>query len=413
MKVLIVNSSDIEGGAARAAYRLHQALLAQGVSSQMLVQSKVSDDFTVVGPLSKLQNGIGKMSPTLDFIPVRKYSGRNQALFSPGWLPLKGMADKINALNPDVVHLHWVAGGMMRIEEISKIKAPLIWSLHDMWPFTGGCHYDEGCKKYVENCGRCPVLASVSERDLSHKVWRRKRSTYSRVGNLTIVGLSKWMARCAESSSLFYGRRIVNLPNPIDTEKFAPFNNVEARRLLNLPLDKKLVLFGAMSATSDPRKGFKELSEALSHLSEEYELIVFGSSAPQYPHGFKQNAHYLGQFHDNVSLRALYSAADVMVVPSLQENLSNAIMEALACATPVVGFSIGGNSDLIDHKKNGYLAENLDPKDLAYGIDWVLNHDRYEDLKNNSREKVTSNFEGSVIAAKYIELYEQITSSLV
>jgi glycosyltransferase involved in cell wall biosynthesis len=410
MKVLIVNSSDIEGGAARAAYRLHQALLGEGVSSKMLVQSKVSDDFTVVGPTSKFQNGIGKMSPTLDAIPARQYKARNDVLFSPGWLPLRGMADKINALNPDVVHFHWIAGGMMRIEEISKIAAPIVWSLHDMWPFTGGCHYDEGCEKYTESCGSCPILASDHERDLSRKVWRRKRAIYSRLDNLTIVGLSKWLMQCAENSSLFESARVVNLPNPIDTEKFAPFDTIEARRLLNLPASKKLILFGAMSATSDPRKGFRELSEALAHLSDDYELVVFGSSEPKCSQGFKQSAHYLGQLHDDASLRALYSAADVMIVPSIQENLSNAIMEALACATPVVGFSVGGNSDLIEHKWNGYLAENIDPIELARGIDWVLNHDNYKDLQNNAREKVNRDFERSLVAKKYIELYQKVTS---
>lgn len=360
MKILIVNTSDIQGGAARAAYRLHKALLAEGVDSQMLVQSKSSDDFTVLGPQTKFQKAMGKLRPTLDSIPVRRYPERTKTLFSPSWLLFAGLVDKINSLNPDVVHLHWIAGGMMRIEDLAKINAPIVWSLHDMWAFTGGCHYDEECAGYQKQCGACPVLGSDKDKELSRKVWLRKQACFARLPNMTIVGLSKLVADCAASSSLFKSNPVVNLPNPIDTQIFAPFEQAEARKLFNLPHDKKLVLFGAMGATSDPRKGFQELAQALDHLPADYQLVVFGSSEPQTPQGFKQKAHYLGHLHDDVSLRVLFSAADVMVVPSLQENLSNAIMESLACGMPVVGFAIGGNADLIDHKQTGYLAKPFD-----------------------------------------------------
>ena len=148
MKVLIVNTSDIEGGAARAAYRLHKALLTEGVDSQMLVQSKSSDDFTVLGPQTKFQKAMGKLRPTLDSIPVRRYPERTKTLFSPSWVPFAGLVDKINAINPDVVHLHWIAGGMMRIEDLAKINAPIVWSLHDNWAFTGGCHIMWECERY-------------------------------------------------------------------------------------------------------------------------------------------------------------------------------------------------------------------------------------------------------------------------
>lgn len=411
MKILIVNTSDIQGGAARAAYRLHKALLAEGVDSQMLVQSKASDDFTVIGPQTKIQKALGKIRPTLDSLPVLRYKGRTRTLFSPGWLPFSGLADKINSLKPDVVHLHWIAGGMMRIEDLAKIKAPIVWSLHDMWAFTGGCHYDEECGAYQNQCGQCPVLRSDKKFDLSSKVLLRKQASFARLPNLTIVGLSKWMAECASSSSLFKDTPVVNLPNPIDTQTFAPFDQFVARQLLNLPLDRKLILFGAMGATSDPRKGFKELAQALELLSPDYELVVFGSSEPKTPQGFKQKAHYLGHLHDDISLRVLYSAADVMVVPSLQENLSNAIMESLACGTPVVGFAIGGNEDLIEHHQTGYLAKPFDIEDLAFGINWILNHDNPSALTDAAREKVLCEFDSEVVAKKYIKLYSQMVTN--
>jgi glycosyltransferase involved in cell wall biosynthesis len=409
VKILIVTASDINGGAARATYRLHRALLDADIDSQLLVQTKTSDDYTVLASASKIQKGLAKLRPTLDALPVQFYKNRTKTLFSPSYLPSFGLADKINALTPDLVHLHWINGGMLRIEELDKINAPIIWSLHDMWAFTGGCHYDEGCEGYKIQCGNCKVLASDKESDLSRRIHNSKAKVFERLENLTIVGLSQWLANCAKSSQLLKNKRIVCLPNPIDTSIFSPFNKLKARELLNLPQDKKLILFGAMGATSDPRKGFIKLSSALQNMDlKNTELVVFGSSKPQMAQGFKQKAHYLGQLHDDISLRVLYSAADVMVVPSLQENLSNAIMESMACGTPVVGFDIGGNGDLIDHQQNGYLAKPFDIDDLAKGIEVILNSKNYTELCQSARNKVLREFDSHIVADKYIGLYKQL-----
>lgn len=410
MKVLIVNESDAEGGAARAAYRLHRALLERGVDSQMLVQSRLLDDFTVLGQHTKMQKVLGKFRPIIDSLPVRHYKDRTKTLFSPAWLPFSSIVERINALSPDVVHLHWITGGLMRIEDLAKIKAPIVWSLHDDWGFTGGCHIKWECKRYKQACGACPRLGSSKENDLSRRVFLRKQKTFAKIRNLTVIGLSRWLADCAKESALFKKYPILNLPNLLNTESFAPFDKHQARSLLNLPQNKKMILFGALSATSDINKGFKELTEALLHIdSEKTELVVFGSNQPKTPQGFKQKAHYLGRLYDDVSLRILYAAADVMVVPSLQENLSNAIMESLACGTPVVGFGIGGNSDMIEYCKNGYLAKPIDTIDLAYGIEWVLNAKNYEELCHNAREKIVNEFDSKVVAGKYLELYSSLS----
>ena len=409
MKVLIVNTYDITGGAAVATFRLHQALLSAGVDSQMLVQSKISDDFTVLGPKSSLNKFFAQLRPTFDNFPISFYRKRSKTLFSPAWVPFSGIVTCINALKPDVVHLHWIGGGMMRIEDIAKIKAPIVWSLHDMWAFTGGCHYDEDCGGYKNQCGNCKVLASNKLNDISRKTFKRKIKEFSKIKNLTIVGLSKWLTHEAKESILFSNKLVINVPNPINTNVFAPFNQSLARDLLNLPKDKKLVLFGAVGATTDLRKGFKELAEALAILDfEDIEFVVFGSSQPKETQGFKFKVHYLGHLHDTISLRILYNAADVMVVPSLQENLSNVILESLACGTPVVAFNIGGNSDMIDHKKNGYLAQPFDSSDLAKGIEWVLYHSDTSELLSAARKKVHENFDSRVVVKKYIALYEKI-----
>lgn len=409
MKVLIVNTHDISGGAARAAYRLHQALQSTGIESNMLVRFKKSDDYTVIGPETIIKKVFYWRRPKLDALPLRYYKNKTQTLFSPAWLPSGSIVDRINSSDADVVHLHWIADGMMRIEDIARIKKPIVWSLHDMWAFTGGCHYDEECGKYKSGCCSCPVLGSNKVKDLSRSVFARKQRTFAKIDNLTIVGLSRWLTDCASQSSLFANNQVVNLPNPIDTTKFIPVNKVQARMTLNLPTDKKLVLFGAISATSDPRKGYTELVKALGTItnSKDIELLVFGSSHSDNTIQCDFATHYLGHLDDD-SLHLLYCATDVMVVPSLQENLSNAIMESLACGTPVVSFDIGGNRDLIEHKENGYLAKPFIPTDLAEGITWVLNSSNYEVLSKNARYKVIKCFDSKVVAKRYIELYKSV-----
>ena len=411
MKILIVNTSDIEGGAARAAYRLHKALRSQGVDSQMLVQNKSSDDYTVIAEKDKVKKTLNKLRPFFDSIPVRFYKNRTKTLFSSSWLPFSNIVNKINEINPDIVHLHWIAGGMIKIEDLSKIKKPIVWSLHDNWAFTGGCHIMWECEKYRSHCGACPRLRSLKEKDLSYKVFIRKQKIFNKINNLTIIGLSKWLTECSKNSALLQDKKHVNLPNPIDTNLYKPFDKVKARELWNLPKDKKLILFGAMSAMSDVNKGFKELSKALRRLtSKDIEFVVFGSSQPQNAPDFGFKTHYLGHLHDDISLVTLYNAVDVMIVPSLQENLSNAIMESLACGTPVVAFHIGGNADMIEHKINGYLAKPYESKDLAEGIEWVLNLpiQDYNKLCENARKKVLEEFDSKIVAKKFISFYQEV-----
>lgn len=408
MKVVSINTSDIQGGAARAAYRLHRSLLASNVDSHIIVQSKNSDDFTVTGPETFSQKLASKLRPSIDSLPVRLYKSRSKTLFSAAWIPSSKIVKKINDLKPDIVHLHWINAGFLRIEDIAEIKAPILWSLHDMWAFTGGCHYDEGCNRFIETCGKCKVLGSGNKFDLSSRGYSRKHKSGSK-SDVEFVALSQWMFDEANKSSLLKNKVIHQLPNPIDTTIFSPFDRVQSRKLLNLPMDKKLILFGAISSTSDPRKGFKELIESLEQLTtDNTELVVFGATKPKNGSDFIINTHFLGHLHDDLSLRVLYSAVDVMVVPSLQENLSNAIMESLACGTPVVSFGIGGNPDMIEHMLNGYLAKPYDINDLAYGISWILNHSEPSSLKEAARKKVLDKFDSLIVAEQYISVYRNL-----
>lgn len=411
MKILIVNSFDKQGGAARAAYRLHQSLLEQNIDSKMLVRNKTDNDITVFSTSqTRVSKNLNKIKSYLDKIPTKLYKNKTITLFSPSCIGDNKIIEKINSFNPDIVHLHWVNNGFLKFENITKINAPIVWSLHDMWLFTGGCHYDEACNRYQKKCGKCKVLNSQKENDLSRKVFNRKLKRFQQIKNITIVGLSNWIHTCAKNSALLKDLSHINIPNPIDTKVYKPFDKRKARELWNLPLNKKLILFGSMNSTSDPRKGFTELTEAMKKLKKDttVEFVIFGSSKPQNAPNFRFKTHYLGSLSDTISLVTLYNAVDVMVVPSIQENLSNAIMESLACATPVVGFNIGGNSDLIKHKKTGYLAKPFCTTDLSNGIEWILNNKNYDTICLNARNKVLQKFDSNIVGEQYIKLYQDI-----
>lgn len=408
IKILIVSASDIVGGANKAAYRLHRSLLNRGVNSQMLVQNKFSDDYTVIGPKSNFRKYLlNPVRPALDhiFMKIKKAD----SLFSTSYLPFSDIISTINDIKPDIVHLHWIAGGMIRIEEIAKIAPPIIWSLHDMWAFTGGCHYDKHCGLYKDACGKCKILEKSVENDLSRKTYKRKLRSYSKIKKMEIVATSKWIARCAKESTLLTGRVFTNLPNPIDTDVFKKIDKNLVRDIFNIPQNKKVVLFGAMSPISDSRKGSKELFEAINMLKlKNIVIVIAGSSETKKSLNLKHPVYFIPPMRDESSLPLIYNIADVMIVPSIQENLANSIIESLSCETPVVAFNVGGNGDMIVHKKNGYLAKAINPKDLSIGIDWVLRNNDLLELSNYSRRKVMSEFDSGLVSKKYIDLYEKV-----
>lgn len=416
MKVLLLSTTDINGGAARAAYRLHQGLQSINISSQMMVQTQTSDDETVNGPQTKPEKAIAKFSRRIDNLPLRQlYPQCDRNMYSLQWLPDR-IAPKVAQIDPDVINLHWVCGGFLNIATMSKFTQPIVWTLHDMWPFTGGCHYNQECDRYTDACGACPQLYSHKLSDLSHWVWQRKAKAVQSI-NLTIVTPSTWLGKCASSSSLFKGLRVEVIPYGIDTAKYKPVDRQMAREILGLPQDKYLVLFGAFKATSDPRKGFHLLKQALQSLStsvwkEKLELVIVGASRSSHSPNLEFKTHYLGVLSDDVSLALVYAAADVFVAPSVQDNLPNTVMEGLACGTPCVAFNIGGMPDMIEHQQNGYLAQPFKTEDLAQGITWVLeNTNRHQNLCIYARKKVEQEFTQELQARRYSSLFTELLST--
>jgi glycosyltransferase involved in cell wall biosynthesis len=414
MSVVHLSYSDGDGGAARAAYRLHQGLIAASVDSRMLVQFKVTDDARVISTHSKsrMGNTVAKLRRSIDPAPLHLYGRYDQLDFSLGWLP-ETMASHLAQLAPQVVNLHWVCSGSLRIESIARLKVPVVWTLHDMWPFTGGCHYSGECLGYTRACGACPQLHSSHELDLSRWVFSRKRKAWADVP-MTIVTPSTWLGERARASSLFANCPLHVIPNGLNTRVFRPLGRQVARELLGLPATKILIMFGALTA-ADPRKGFQFLQPALrklgqSTLRDRIEVVVFGS-ATQALDVPGMTLRSLGRLHDDVTLALAYSAADVMVVPSVEENLPQVATESLACGTPVVSFDSTGMIDLVDHRQNGYRAVCFDANDLAAGIEWVVaDPGRWEQLSRAARAKAETRLSLEVQARAYARVYAEVAA---
>jgi glycosyltransferase involved in cell wall biosynthesis len=417
LKILFLSSNDVSGGAAKAAYRLFNGLREQGISVKMLVSVKGSCDPDVVSYVDFKRNGLAglaekyiwKVKNRLRKGKWKKYPERDQVFLND--LSSVSLLKAIRSFEFDVLHLHFVANQFLDLRELTKINKPIIWTLHDCWPFTGICHYFYDCKRYMESCGNCPMLHSDNPNDFTHKIWKVKQTIYDRC-RIQLVGPSKWMQRCAQESSLFSKFSVANIPYIIDTEKFRPATKQEARQKLGLNESVSYVLFGAMNALNDSRKGFHLLVEALKELKQrkirDIELLIFGAEKNGNLADIEYPVHFMGMINNEETLVHLYNASDVLVVPSIAENLANAIIESLACGTPVVGFNIGGNSDMIDHKSNGYLAKPYDSTDLAEGIFWCIDNNKNTTLAISARNKVLNNFTDNEVITKYLDLYSNI-----
>ena len=389
---------------------MHHNFLQAKIDSVYLTDKKFSNDNTVLGTRGRFGNLKSRTKQVIDCLPLAFYPHWKKVIFSTGLAPFD-INQTIKKLKPDIVHLNWINRGFISIKSLQNIRVPLVWTMHDMWPFTGVCHYDEWCERYKMGCGICPILGSSSNSDLSSSILNKKKK-YWHDTNLTMVAPSRWLYKCAQQSELFKDRIIKHIPVGMDLEVFYPTNKKEARKKLSLPLNKKLVLFGAVNAVDDKRKGFRYLIDALKILSnqkDKVELVVFGSSHSDEVSNCNLKVHFLGNINDNHKMSLIYSAADVFVAPSLQDNMPATVMESMACGTPVVAFGIGGMPDMIENGKNGYLAKPFDVNHLAKGILWLIENSN--SLGVEARKKVLDNFDIQKISKKYIEIYQNIINS--
>ncbi len=416
MKVVHINKTDAGGGAAVAALRIHRALLASGVDSHFFVQeqrrSEVGEHCAGAGTAYKMKNFCRFLFERLCILPHEKDPSirYNFSIANTGM----SLADYDIIRSADVINLHWINQGFLSMDSLAEIFAlgkPVVWTLHDMWPFTGGCHYAGSCYEFNERCGYCTFLRDRNKDDFSSQIFQRKKDIYAR-SNLTIVACSNWLNTLAKNSSLFRNMPTHVVPNPLDTNFYRPLDKAQCRKELGLPLDKRLLLFGAANI-SDVRKGYRYLEEALLILQENFpkicsniQIITFGhaKSHRRSPLTFKT---YQYKYISNPQMLVkIYNAADVFVLPSIQDNLPNTVVESLSCSTPVVGFRVGGVPEIVTHCKTGYLAEMKNALSLADGIynTLLFNGESYRDA---ARQYALERFANDVVAKKYIDVYNE------
>jgi glycosyltransferase involved in cell wall biosynthesis len=411
------------GGAGTAALRLHEGLTREGANNTFYVQNidKWKDKTALLSqahPSTKNEKFISpewRAFQALNNQALSRYPNRPSGLemFSIPWAATK-LKDIPELQDADVINLHWISGTLSIPDNIDFLKGKkIVWTLHDMNPFTGGCHYAGECRGYEKYCGNCPQLGSNQENDLSREIWKLKKSAYREL-DIEIVVLCDWMAKCVKKSSLLSSVPVHVIPNGLPTDVFRPYPQDQIRESLQVPKDAFVILFGADSVTN-VRKGFVHLLRALEYLkesdiSEQIALVTFG-------HNAQAEVQHLGfptfafDYVDKESELALvYSMADVTVIPSLEDNLPNVVLESLACGTPVVGFDVGGIPDMIEHQINGYLAPIATDKELANGMRWIMERKKAgSKIGFKCRETALSGYNLPLQAKRYLELYESIS----
>ena len=412
MRVLIVNTAERTGGAAIAANRLLHALNHNGVEARMLVRDRKTDAHEVANiPQSwRLKS---------KFLWERGVIWLNNGLSKRNifQVDIANAGTDITAMPEfqwaDVIHLHWVNQGFLSLKNLELILAsgkPVVVTLHDQWYFTGICHYSGGCDKYRTQCEQCPMVKGRGT-DLARRVYDRKRAMYGGA-NITFVGCSRWMADLARQSALTQGHTVTNIPNAIDTDVFKPMDKAAAREKYDLPQDKHLLLFGAQRIT-DPRKGFDFLVEACEHINMHHPtlpgnlgVVVLGGDAESVKEALPLPVYPINYLSNEAEIAELYNAVDLFVTPSLQDNLPNTIVEAMACGTPCVGFNVGGIPEMINHKQDGYVADYCDSIDFAQGIAWCLHSSHLATLSAAARTNALATYSEAAVAQRYLEVYQ-------
>ena len=409
MRILHLSAYDLMGGAAKAAFRLHRALVEADEESLMLVRRKDSDRADVIGPEGWLRRAATKLQRRAESVLVVP---RAKDEFSVGSLP-DGLLSRVKALRPDIVHVHWVSHGFLRLETLAQLGVPVVWTMHDMWAFTGGCHYSGECERFRYGCGRCPLLDRPAEEDVSREgVLRRQR--LSATVNLALVAPSEWLAGCARGSAAMGAVKVRVIPNTVDTAVFSPRDRLAARRRSGLPETGPILLAGAMDVGRIARKGSDQFDRMLIALAGAEtgairpQVAVFGTAERRVVsrHGF--TLHEMGHVAGEAAMADVYASADVFVAPSRQDNLPNTVMEAMAVGTPVAGFRVGGIPDMVEDGVNGLLANQGDVLALAQAAARLLKDDTLRtEMGRAAREKVLRCYAPGVVTAAYRALYSE------
>jgi len=415
MKVLHVNTFD-NGGAAIAATRLHKALLSKSIDSSMLFLYKTNNS------LPNSYGFINTSNKTYGFINRQLFRVRNKLFpkFTHQQLNNQKLQNRaegfdIFSFNPtdfdittqkcyqeaDIIHLHWIAG-FVDYRFFQTNKKPVIWTLHDMNPFTGGCHYSAGCEKYKTECKNCPQLEGTINSDNSFLDQEYKMLIFQGKAPI-ITAPSQWLMHCSSQSKLFRTFKNLHIPNSLDLSVFKPQNKSFCRSALNLPQGKKILLF-VCDNIENKRKGFDLLVEALPKI-EQTNVHICAVGDRNISFTSQENITFLGRVYDERLMALIYSAADAYVLPSREDNLPNVMLESVACGTPVIAFPVGGILDVIKTGFNGILAHDISSESLANALTDFI-EDKYIFDNHAICEDAIGNFLPEIQTEQYLSLYE-------
>jgi glycosyltransferase involved in cell wall biosynthesis len=422
VKIIHLNTYAGNGGAGRACMRLNKALKARGLDSELAVNFLFKDNPEVQN-LSKgfFSKWFAALGIILERITAKLFTKNVPIPFSfPVWG--KDISGLKLVRSADIIHLHWINHAFLRPQDLAKLSAlnkPIVWTFHDSNAFTGGCHVRYDCDHFLKECGNCPILKYQGPDDSSHRIWKKKENAYSKL-DFTIIAPSRWMADSVKKSSILGSVNVVNIPNTLDTGVFKPTVKSEAREILGLDPGKFILMSGFMPSRKDLHKGTAYLIEAIELFIRDHrvsadsvELLVFGNRDEKNVPKFPIHTTFLGTISDDEKLALCYSAADVFLAPSLEDNLPNTVMESLSCGTPLAAFTTGGIPDMVKHKYNGYLAEYRSSADLAAGIAWIYNYPDKAELNFNARQTVEEYFSEHTVAGQHIELYKSLLNNHV
>ncbi|HDL8817054.1 TPA: glycosyltransferase, partial [Escherichia coli] len=400
MKILHVTYTDSSGGAAIATRRLVEALNSNGVKADILVRVKKTDNYNVIGPKNVFFFLYNRFRYSLGQLFYRLKKEPDPCLHSLNIIPSRWHL-YINSSDYDIVHLHWIGGETINIKDIGKIRKPIVWTFHDMWPFCGAEHLS----KVSDNA---PWINGYKIANWNKVTWLRKKK-YFKNKNINIIAPSKWMEKCARSSYLFCNSKIKMVPNYLDTRIYKPVDKRICRKLLNIESDKFVILFGAVGGIVDENKGFNFLIQALNQLKLDKSRVlcmVFGQSKPQSELPIPFEVKWLGKLNDDVTLTVVYNSASVLVVPSKIDTFPQTATEAQSCGCPVVAFDTTGLSYLVEHKYSGYLAEPFDSNDLANGIEWV--YTKQDELEKNCTDNANRKWNPENVIESHLKYYNEV-----
>lgn len=406
MKVAHLNYQGNRGGAGRAVLRIHNSLIDAGVDSRIWTEDRAVGDWRISGPHTKYEKVIVFLRARLNRFYRVLFNSKNPVIHSPALLPSRWVK-VINESDVDIVNLHWIGNEMLSVADVVRIKKPTIWTMHDMWGFCGAEHVSSDSRwkiGYLKN--NRPQHESGF--DINRWTWTRKMALWKKP--IHLVTPSSWLSECAHESMIMKNWPSFVIPNPLDASLWQPYDQSLSRKMFNFPDNEILIGFGGGNAH---HKGLDLLLEALKLLhcqaNVKVRLIVYGQYKEKEQVDFDFPIHYLGLLQDDLSLCVLYNALDILAVPSRNDNLPNTAVEACSCGTPVVAFDIGGLSDIVKHKKTGYLAKPFSAEDLSNGFKWVLAQDK-EKIKSRNRSRFLDRFSSTKVASQYIEVYKHVLS---